>query len=144
MANYERIRISVMGMIKNPDNSILMVFKRDGPEPNRWDLPGGGLQPGERVKDALKREMLEETGLSESSFHIGEVIVISEDFFPEWKGKGLHSISIIYSCQIIDEYELSTNDLSEIGEIKWINPIDMPRENLSTRSYLTFQKADFV
>ncbi|MEV6685820.1 NUDIX domain-containing protein [Streptomyces sp. NPDC051130] len=51
------------------DGLLLMVRERgrgpsgrhDGPE--YWTLPGGGLEPGEDPRDAVRREVAEETGL---------------------------------------------------------------------------------
>ena len=39
---------------------ILMTQREDN---NRWCLPGGGMDPGERAAEACVREVLEETGL---------------------------------------------------------------------------------
>ncbi len=35
----------------------------------QWDIPGGTLEPGETYRDALQREMMEETGTKLISFH---------------------------------------------------------------------------
>ncbi|MFC2090327.1 NUDIX hydrolase [Bacteroidota bacterium] len=48
------------GLVKKPDGSFL-VIKRDG----FWDLPKGKLDNGESFEDAARREVTEETGLSE-------------------------------------------------------------------------------
>lgn len=43
------------------DQKLLLVRDRSGN--NRWDFPGGGVDPGEDSLQALHREVLEETGL---------------------------------------------------------------------------------
>ncbi|MGD6795363.1 NUDIX hydrolase [Metabacillus indicus] len=42
---------------------LLVINKNRGPYINRFDLPGGSLEPGESLTAALKREFLEETGI---------------------------------------------------------------------------------
>jgi ADP-ribose pyrophosphatase YjhB (NUDIX family) len=43
------------------DNQVLLV-RRDNPL--LWELPGGGVPPGESIEDAVIREIEEETGIS--------------------------------------------------------------------------------
>lgn len=52
-------------ILKNPHDQVLLLLR--GPTapwmPNRWDLPGGMIEPGETPEAAALREVLEETGL---------------------------------------------------------------------------------
>jgi len=42
---------------------LLVVNKTAGPYMNRYDLPGGTMEPNETVQQALSREFKEETGM---------------------------------------------------------------------------------
>jgi len=53
-------RISIKALIKNDDEQVLLLQEKDG----SWDLPGGGLEHGENIKEALAREVAEETSLT--------------------------------------------------------------------------------
>jgi len=54
-------RIGVYGMFFSKDK-ILLIKKSRGPYKGKYDLPGGGIEYGEKIEDALKREIREETG----------------------------------------------------------------------------------
>lgn len=45
------------------NNKLVVIKKNGGPYINRFDLPGGSLEDGEFLKDAIIREIREETGL---------------------------------------------------------------------------------
>lgn len=53
-------RSSAYGVIATNDGVLLI---RDKSSKEMWSLPGGGVEPGEDLLKALKREIQEETGL---------------------------------------------------------------------------------
>ncbi|AWB10555.1 8-oxo-dGTP diphosphatase [Thermodesulfobium acidiphilum] len=55
--------LAVSGLLIK-DNKILLVKRKCPPSIGRWSLPGGVVEKGEKLKDAIKREFLEETSLS--------------------------------------------------------------------------------
>ena len=61
-------RVSVKALIRNEKGEVFVV-KEDG---EFWGLPGGGLDHGELPRDAIKREMMEELGVSK--VQVGEIV----------------------------------------------------------------------
>jgi 8-oxo-dGTP diphosphatase len=57
-----RPRVAV-GAIAVRDGALLMVQRAKDPARGLWSLPGGHLESGEYLSAAVKREMVEETGL---------------------------------------------------------------------------------
>ena len=53
-------RIGVFALIFNQEKQILLGHRRDI---DWWNLPGGGMEIGETVDEAICREVFEETGL---------------------------------------------------------------------------------
>jgi 8-oxo-dGTP pyrophosphatase MutT (NUDIX family) len=52
-------------LLLDPDDRVLLLRTIDPVEPRGhwWELPGGGLQPGEDTARACRRELAEETGI---------------------------------------------------------------------------------
>ena len=58
----ERPIIGVGGIIFH-NQSVLLVKRAQAPGKGQWSLPGGAVELGETLVEALKREMLEEVSL---------------------------------------------------------------------------------
>ena len=57
--------LTVLGVIKRPDGTYLIPRRKLDKEwaAGWWEVPGGGVVAGESSADAVKREILEETGI---------------------------------------------------------------------------------
>ncbi len=108
------IRPSVYAVIIREDR-VLLVHQWDG-----FDFPGGGIDPGEDMREALVREVREETGLE---VRAGELVACENAFYHTESGKNLHSILIYLTAEVIGG-ELSIAGLTEL-EKGWTQ--DLPQ-----------------
>ena len=60
--NYKSPKLTADGAIIK-DNKILLIKRKNDPFKGKWALPGGFVEYGEKVEDAVVREVLEETGV---------------------------------------------------------------------------------
>lgn len=56
-------RVLGVGAVIVDGPRILLVLRRHDPQAGRWSIPGGKVDPGEGLVDAVIREVAEETGL---------------------------------------------------------------------------------
>lgn len=60
---YKNPKLTVDGIIINNDK-ILLIKRKNDPFKDKWALPGGYVEYGETVENAVVREIHEETNLS--------------------------------------------------------------------------------
>ncbi|MFN8016113.1 MAG: NUDIX hydrolase [Acidimicrobiia bacterium] len=69
-------RLVVSAVICAEDKVLVVRRAKEDTYPGLWEFPGGGVDEiGESVVQALRREVLEETGISLPEFPTGEVMV---------------------------------------------------------------------
>ena len=86
--------VAVAALIFNDNGEILLVKRGAEPGKGLWSIPGGAVELGEKLEDALKREVLEETGLVIEPI---ELLDIAEIIKKDEEGKiKFHYITIDY------------------------------------------------
>jgi ADP-ribose pyrophosphatase YjhB (NUDIX family) len=78
-------------------DGVVVLIKR-GAEPlrGRWSLPGGGVEVGETLSEAVARELLEETGLE---VEVGPVIEVFDRITRDAGGRvRYHYVLVDYLC----------------------------------------------
>ncbi|HET7768402.1 MAG TPA: NUDIX domain-containing protein [Chloroflexota bacterium] len=105
--------IGVGGVVINERNELLVVCERHRRTQQRYyKLPGGALQPGEHLVDAVVREVVEETGV-EVKF---ERLVC----FRHWHGYRYGKSDIYFVCRLSPlSQDISKQD-AEIEECIWM------------------------
>lgn len=102
-------RVSIKALIADKEDKFLLIKEENG----LWELPGGGLDHGEKTKDCLKREIKEEMGL--------EVVEIEEQpsyFFSTTNLEGKPIINVVYKTKLNN---LNFTPSSECVEIKFFS-----------------------
>ena len=87
--NYKTPKLTADGAMIE-DNKILLIKRKNDPFKGKWALPGGFVEYGEMVEDAVIREVQEETGIITA---IKDLIGIYSD--PNRDPRG-HTITVVY------------------------------------------------
>jgi len=111
----------VAAVILNSKNELLLVEKHDG----TWSLPAGIVDPGETPKEALFREVLEETGLDVSIVKVLEIFGGKQFRSTCPNGDLVEYSGTLFLCDIIfDNHFIS--DANEIKSKRYFEKADLP------------------
>lgn len=93
-------RVTVKGLCVR-DGKVLM--QKESPSmKGRWEIPGGGLDFGEDVKEGLKREVQEEAGLKITKISDKPVYVLTHKHEKKRKLEWYYSLILIYRIEVED------------------------------------------
>jgi 8-oxo-dGTP diphosphatase len=109
---------SVVAVIVDQDQQVLLTKRCVPPFQGEWVMPGGKIDLGEPIVAALKREVWEEVGLE---VEVGRLIDVFEHVTPG--ADNYHFIIIYYLCTPL--YCDVNHNRDEVAEARWVKGEDL-------------------
>jgi 8-oxo-dGTP diphosphatase len=109
---------SVVAVIVDAEEQVLLTKRSIPPFQGEWVMPGGKIDLGEPIVEALKREVWEEVGLE---VEVGRLIDVFEHVTPG--SDNYHFIIIYYLCTPL--YCDVNHNRDEVAEARWVKPEDL-------------------
>ncbi len=129
-------RPAAYAILINDGKILLLNIRSTG----KYFFPGGGIDLGESIETALKREVREETGLE---IELGKLFHFKESFFyyDPWD-EAYHNFSFFFICQP-KTFELIDDDLVEDEEAekpRWVDMDSLRAEDFQSFAGEIFQR----
>jgi mutator protein MutT len=107
-----------------------VLLARRGKEPlyGRWVVPGGTVELGETLEQALVREMREETGLHVEPV---EVLTVFDRIQRDGERVVYHYVIVDYLCRWLDGEARAASDALDVA---WAGPADLPAYDLPPKA----------
>lgn len=118
-------RIKAAGGIVRNEKQEYLFIKRLG----IWDLPKGKLHKKENVEDGAKREVMEETGLT--NLIISKQLPSTFHIYTDWKGREILKETFWFEMACSGNQNLVPQLEEDITEVRWFSfaDLNMPVQN---------------
>jgi 8-oxo-dGTP pyrophosphatase MutT (NUDIX family) len=107
---------AVTAIIRDEDDRLLLIHRTDN---DRWSLPGGGVELGESVTEAVIREVQEETGISVEVLDIVGVYSDPRHVIAFDDGEVRQQFSICFAARPAGG---TLHASAESKEVRWVDP----------------------
>lgn len=104
--------VSVAGIVVDTDERVLAIKRRDN---GRWEMPGGVLELGEGIEAGVRREVLEETGIT----------VEVERLTGVYKNLPRAIVAMVFRCHPGPE---TAHPTDEAAEVRWMTRNEVEHE----------------
>jgi|LakMenEpi03Aug12_release.lakeMendotaPanAssembly.Ray.scaffolds.fasta_scaffold228174_2 mutator protein MutT len=115
------IGVGVGALIVDAEGRLFLAQRGPHAQNERglWELPGGSVEFGETLADALRREIHEELGIW---IAVGELLDVIDHLLPE---EGQHWVSPTFLCTLVDG-EPAIREPEKCSAIGWFYLHELP------------------
>lgn len=119
MHTDERHPVPAVGAIILREDELLLIKRGAEPAMGKWSIPGGSVEIGETLEEAVRREVKEETNLD---VEVGKLagltdLIVKKDGVLTW-----HYVLINYFATALDGEPVAATDVSEC---RWVKLSDL-------------------
>ena len=115
-----------VGAVIVQENRVLLIRRGQAPLLGEWSLPGGVLECGETLREAVVREAREETGLAVEP---GEMLGVYERVIRDDEGRvRYHYVLLDFLCRPLGG-DLQAG--SDAEDVRWFTRDELPALNLA-------------
>lgn len=115
----ESIKVGVGAVIVH-DGRVVLIQRGKEPMRGRWVVPGGTVELGESLEEAVVREVLEETGLTVQP---EEVVLVFDRILKDAGVVRHHYVIIDYRCRYVAGELVAGTDAAAAA---WVSPEELP------------------
>jgi 8-oxo-dGTP diphosphatase len=125
-----------VGALIFEEGKILLVERGKEPLKGYWSLPGGIVETGEKLEEAIRREVEEETGLDVEPYAMFEIF---ERIMPDPQGRPeYHYVLIDYLCRRLSGEPAAASDVSRVA---WVEEQNLGRYRLTEGTLGVIERA---
>lgn len=117
------LQVGASVIVEDKEGRILLQKRSDN---KCWGYPGGSVELDEKVEDAAKRELYEETGLNANSLELFDIFSGKDTHYIYPNGDEVSNIDIVYICKNYSG-ELKRQE-DEVEELKFFDAEKVPKE----------------
>jgi len=123
---YPKTPLVGVGAVVPDGNRVLLVRRAYEPGQGLWSVPGGLVEVGETVEEAVKREVEEETGVAVS---VDRLIAVLDNIIRDEDGKvRFHYVLIDYLAHPVGG---EARPSKETLDVRWVNLEDLKNLQLT-------------
>ncbi|WP_433491982.1 NUDIX hydrolase [Nocardia grenadensis] len=128
------IKVAVSALVQDDQGRILLIRRSDN---GKYSVPGGGLEAGETVAQAVVREVREETGIEVDVTELVGVFSNPEHVIAYDDGEVRQEFSICFRAQPIGG-KLRTSE--ESSEVEWVRLAELSERDIHPSILLRIRK----